>query len=147
MTTVEERSDQLDQKLMVVPVRLARDVRRIFLILGAAILGGAIAVTAMFLYLSSIADDARKQGELNHDAITVQIPGLKMQVQARERQVDEKNEQLADADYVINQQLIPAVLAMASQLQEAGLEPPCVRATPTAATFAEQQTQTPPCSG
>lgn len=66
---------------------------------------------------------------------------------AQSSRLEDLEQENEDATYVINEQLIPAVLDMAARLQVAGLQPPCVRATPESPPYAVQQKQIPPCSG
>jgi hypothetical protein len=102
MTTPEERSDQLDERILRLASGAYIPSRRAIGMVGALII---VAFTAQFVLLWS-------SSRSNHDAITKQIPALEKTI--------------ADQQYVINQQAVPAIVYMLEHLREAGITPPSV---------------------
>lgn len=63
-----------------------------------------------------------------NEAVTKTIPNL-------ERQVARLEEQVKDAEYILTMQAVPAIVSMAQQLREAGIDPPEVLLNPDSPPF------------
>lgn len=132
---VEERSDELDHKLAVFPQRVGDDVRHIFLLLVATIIGGVLAVSSMFVYLARIAESSREQSRENQKVLTLQIPGLERQIRDREATIEQLGARNAATEYMLNKQAIPAIVYMIGQIEELGGRPPRVLLEPSEPPF------------
>lgn len=73
MTTIEERSDQLDERLRVLPTEEAVSLRLVAVGLGLILILVLIGGTAQYLKLRELAQS-------NNRVLTTQIPGLKSQI-------------------------------------------------------------------
>lgn len=102
----EEKSDALDEKILAIPFRDFKAIRRLNIILWCAIVFSVTSFTAQFIILARLVS-------INHQVLTAEIPGLKKQIADRDKIISDQN-------HVIYEQAIPQITRICKELADRG---------------------------
>lgn len=120
--TPEERSDELDKRMVLVTSKELAGLRRLNIILWALIVFASLSFTAQFAILARLSTDTKRLGESNNKILSSQIAGLEKGIQGRDKTIE-------DQAFVINQ-AVEAIKKLAGQVQELGGDPGTVTLQP-----------------
>lgn len=115
------------------------DTQRILYLLVTAIVVMTISVVVTFIYLVQITGEIKQQSEDNFNAIGVQIPALRQQIQNREKTIAKLEAEKVTDDYVLNKQAIPALVYLIEQVETLGGNPPPILLNPEEPPFAPKR--------